>query len=222
MRIDIITLFPETFTPLNSSIPGRAQDKGKLDLRLHWLREFGLGPHRQVDDTPFGGGPGMVMKCEPIVACLESIGCEESRTVIFPTPQGTPFKQEHALELAGREHLVFICGHYEGVDQRVRDHWVDLEYSLGDYVLSNGELAAMVISDAVIRLLPGVIKPESYEQDSFFRGGLDHPHYTKPAEFRGHHVPEVLLSGHHKNIDEWRAQRAAEKTRKVRPDLAGR
>ena len=219
MRIDIVTLFPEVFGPLHSSIPARAQDKEKLELHLHWLREFGIGPHHQVDDTPFGGGPGMVMKCEPLVECLDSIGREETRTVIFPTPQGVPFKQKHAVELAKREHLVFICGHYEGIDQRVRDHWVDLEYSLGDYVLSNGELAAMVIADAVIRLIPGVIKPESYEQDSFFKGGLDHPHYTKPAEFRGRGVPDVLLSGHHKKIDEWRAKMAAEKTRAVRPDL---
>ena len=186
---------------------------------MHWLREFGIGSHQQVDDTPFGGGPGMVMKCEPIVECLDAIGHEETRTVIFGTPQGVPFKQKHALELSERQHLVFICGHYEGIDQRIRDHWVDLEYSLGDYVLSNGELAAMVMSDAVIRLLPGVIKRESYQQDSFFKGGLDHPHYTKPAEFRGHRVPDVLLSGHHKNIDVWRAEQAVKKTREVRPDL---
>lgn len=220
MRIDIITLFPEVFGPLYSSIPSRAQKKGALELHLHWLREFGLGSHHQVDDTPFGGGPGMVLKCEPIFECLDGIGQSEDRLVIYPTPQGTPFKQEHALELSHHSHLVFLCGHYEGVDQRVRDALVDREYSLGDYVLSSGELATMVMADAVIRLLPGVIKPESYEQDSFFRGRLDHPHYTKPASYRGMNVPDVLLSGHHKKIDEWRARKAAEITERIRPDLS--
>lgn len=219
MRLDIITLFPEVFGPLQSSIPSRAQDKGALELNLHWLREFGSGPHKQVDDSPFGGGPGMVLKCEPLFECLESLPQSQDRVVIFPTPQGAPFKQADAVELSQRTHLVFICGHYEGIDQRVRDTLVDREYSLGDYVLSSGELATMVMSDAIIRLLPGVIKPESYEQDSFFRGGLDHPHYTKPAKFRDLEVPPVLLSGHHKKIDEWRAQRALETTRRVRPDL---
>jgi tRNA (guanine37-N1)-methyltransferase len=141
--------------------------------------------------------------------------------VIYPTPQGVPFQQKHALELAKCSHLVFLCGHYEGVDQRVRDELVDREYSIGDYVLSSGELASMVLVDAVVRLLPGVIKPESYEQDSFFKPGLDHPHYTKPASFRGLEVPPVLLSGHHKKIEQWRAERALEQTRRVRPDLLG-
>lgn len=219
MRLDIITLFPEVFGPLHSSIPARAQDKGALDLRLHWLREFGKGQHNQVDDAPFGGGPGMVLSCEPIFDCFDTIEKSEDTLVVYPTPQGTPFQQSHAIELAQRPHLVFLCGHYEGVDQRVRDNLVDREYSLGDYVLSSGELATMVMCDAIIRLLPGVIKRESYEQDSFFRGGLDHPHYTKPANFRGLEVPPVLLSGHHKNIDQWRTTKAQELTKKVRPDL---
>lgn len=219
MRLDIITLFPEVFSPLFSSIPARAQQKGALDIHLHWLREFGLGPHRQVDDSPFGGGPGMVLKCEPIFECLDTVPQTPGRVVVYPTPQGTPFKQHHALELSECPHLVFICGHYEGVDQRVREALVDREYSLGDYVLSSGELATMVMADAVIRLLPGVIKPESYQQDSFFRPGLDHPHYTKPASYRGLEVPEILLSGHHKRIDAWREERALEITRRVRPDL---
>lgn len=219
MRLDIITLFPEVFGPLHSSIPGRAQHKGALELHLHWLREFGLGAHHQVDDTPFGGGPGMVLKCEPIFECLDTIERSEDCLVIYPTPQGTPFKQAHAVELASHSHLIFLCGHYEGVDQRVRDALVDREYSLGDYVLSSGELATMVMADAIIRLLPGVIKPESYQQDSFFRRGLDHPHYTKPASYRGLDVPEVLQGGHHKRIDEWREQKALELTRRVRPDL---
>ena len=219
MRIDVVTLFPEVFGPLQSSIPARAQKKGALELHLHWLREFGLGSHHQVDDTPFGGGPGMVLKCEPIFECLDTLPQSEDRLVVYPTPQGTPFQQKHAIELSKVSHLVFLCGHYEGVDQRVRDQLVDREYSLGDYVLSSGELASMVMADSVIRLLPGVIKAESYEQDSFFRGGLDHPHYTKPASYRGLEVPEVLLSGHHKKIDEWRSQRARETTERVRPDL---
>ncbi|HIB65259.1 MAG TPA: tRNA (guanosine(37)-N1)-methyltransferase TrmD [Phycisphaerales bacterium] len=219
MRIDVITLFPEVFGPLHSSIPARAQDKGLLELHLHWLREFGAGPHHQVDDTPFGGGPGMVMTCGPIFDCLDTIPDSPERLVIYPTPQGKPFLQQDAIELASQSHLVFVCGHYEGVDQRVRDTLVDREYSIGDYVLSSGELSSMVIADAVIRLIPGVIKPESYQQDSFFKKGLDHPHYTKPADFRGLQVPEVLLSGHHKNIEKWREERAMETTRKVRPDL---
>jgi len=218
-RIDIITLFPEVFGPLHSSIPARAQDKGALELHLHWLREYGTGPHHQVDDTPFGGGPGMVMTCAPIFECLGQIPDSPERIVIYPTPQGTPFKQHHAIKLARASHLVFLCGHYEGVDQRVRDELVDEEYSLGDYVLSSGELATMVMADSIIRLLPGVIKPESYEQDSFFKGGLDHPHYTKPANVQGLEVPEILLSGHHKKINEWRDSKAREITRKVRPDL---
>jgi tRNA (guanine37-N1)-methyltransferase len=219
VRLDIITLFPEVFGPLQSSIPARAQDKGALNLHLHWLREFGKGPHHQVDDAPFGGGPGMVLTCGPIFECIETIPETDDRLVIYPTPQGIPFKQSHAIELSQFSHLVFLCGHYEGVDQRVRDVLVDREYSLGDYVLSSGELASMVMVDSIVRLLPGVIKAESYQQDSFFKGGLDHPHYTKPAQFRGLGVPEVLLSGHHKKIDEWRAIKAREITRRVRPDL---
>lgn len=219
MRIDIVTLFPEVFGPLHSSIPARAQDKSALELNLHWLRNFGIGKHKQVDDSPCGGGPGMVLKCEPFFHCLEQLPSSSERLVIYPTPQGRPFTQEHALELAGHPHLVFLCGHYEGVDQRVRDQLVDREYSIGDYVLSSGELSTMVIADAVIRLLPGVIKEESYQQDSFFQGILDHPHYTKPADFQGHKVPEVLLSGHHEKIEAWRKERAEEQTRRVRPDL---
>lgn len=161
----------------------------------------------------------MVMMCEPIFNLFDTLESSPDRLVVFPTPQGVPFKQKHALELADRSHLVFLCGHYEGVDQRVCDALVDREYSLGDYVLSNGELATMVMVDAITRLLPGVIKEESYQQDSFYDGLLDHPHYTKPAVFRGLAVPEVLLGGHHKKIEQWRAAQAMERTRAVRPDL---
>lgn len=221
MRIDVVTLFPEVFGPLMSSIPAKAQDCGALDLRLHWLRQWGVGPNRQVDDGPFGGGPGMVLKPEPFFECLDAIaeGLEARPYVLYPTPVGAPFTQATARRLAEMPHLVFLCGHYEGIDERVVEHWVDEEVSLGDYVLSSGELATMVIADAVIRLLPGVIKPESYEQDSFYTGSLDHPHYTKPASYRGKQVPDVLLSGHHKKIAQWQSEQRTRRTADRRPDL---
>ncbi len=221
MRLDIITLFPEAFAPMFCSIPARAQQKGLLDVRLHWLRKWGVGPNYQVDDTPYGGGPGMVMKPEPIFDCFDSLKseCPAPFHVIFPTPPGRPFQQADAFRLSKQQHLVFLCGHYEGVDQRVREALVDEEISLGDYVLSNGELATMVIADAIIRLLPGVIKEESYLCDSFAQGRLDHPHYTKPAEIRGYKVPEVLMSGHHARIEEWRLGESVRRTQELRPDL---
>ncbi len=221
MRIDVVTLFPEVFAPLHSSIPARAQDKGALELHLHWLRRWGLGRHRQVDDTPYGGGVGMVMRPEPFFLCLDQIreGLDAPPHVIFPSPQGKPFHQSDAFRLAKKKHLVFLCGHYEGIDQRVRDALVDEELSLGDYVLSNGELSSMVIIDAVVRLLPGVIKEESYLQDSFASGLLDHPHYTKPPEYRDLRVPEVLLGGHHAKIEQWRLDSSLMRTRQRRPDL---
>ncbi len=221
MRIDVVTLFPEVFGPLMSSIPAKAQEQGALELHLHWLRRWGVGPNKLVDDGPFGGGPGMVLKPEPIFECLDEItsGQETRPYIVFPTPVGAPFTQATARRLAEKRHLVFLCGHYEGIDERVVEHWVDEEISLGDYVLSSGELATMVMADAVVRLLPGVIKEESYEQDSFYASGLDHPHYTKPASFRGLDVPEVLLSGHHKKIQAWQAEQRALRTRARRPDL---
>lgn len=221
MRIDIVSLFPEVFGPLMSSIPAKAQDQGALELHLHWLRLWGVGPNRQVDDGPFGGGPGMVLKPEPFFDCLDQINsqCQSQPYVLYPSPAGTPFDQACARRLAEKEHLVFLCGHYEGIDERVVEHTVDEEISLGDYVLSSGELATMVIADAIIRLLPGVIKPESYQQDSFFDGGLDHPHYTKPATYRGLTVPEVLLSGHHQKILQWQQKERTKRTRARRPDL---
>lgn len=222
MRIDIVTLFPEVFGPLMSSIPAKAQEMGVLELQLHWLRRWGVGPNRQVDDGPFGGGAGMVLKPEPFFACLDEIATSAPTRpwVVFPTPVGQPFTQEAARQLAERPHLVFLCGHYEGIDERVVEHWVDEEISLGDYVLSSGELSSMVIADAVIRLLPGVIKEESFQQDSFYHGGLDHPHYTKPASYRNLDVPEVLLSGHHRRITEWQAEQRRLRTQNRRPDLA--
>lgn len=221
MRIDIVTLFPEVFSPLYSSIPAKAQEMGALDLRLHWLRKWGLGKQFQVDDAPFGGGPGMVLKPEPFFECFDQIleTSNQRPLVISPSPVGRPFDQETANELAEQSHLVFFCGHYEGIDERVVQHLVDREISLGDYVVSSGELASMVIVDAIVRLLPGVIKEASYQQDSFYQGGLDHADYTKPASYRGLDVPPVLLGGHHKKIEQWRQESALQRTTSRRPDL---
>lgn len=221
MRIDIVTLFPEVFAPLFSSIPARAQEKGAVSIELHQLRHWGLGRHRQVDDVPFGGGPGMLLKPEPLFAAVREITALDERppTTIFMTPQGQRFDQKLAFELAEMPRVLLLCGHYEGVDERVRERLVDREISIGDYVLSGGELAAMVVADALIRLQPGVIKEESFQQDSFAQSLLDHPHYTRPAEFEGMRVPDVLLSGHHANIEKWRAEQSRLRTAERRPDL---
>ncbi|HSJ03940.1 MAG: tRNA (guanosine(37)-N1)-methyltransferase TrmD [Verrucomicrobium sp.] len=221
MQVDVITLFPEVVTvPLGASIMGRAREKGVLDLRVHDLRQHGIGKYRQVDDSPFGGGPGMVMRPEPIHAMLEQVRTPQSR-VIFMTPQGRPFDQATARRLSTEEHLIFLCGHYEGVDQRIVDTLVDEEISLGDYVLTNGAIAAAVVVDAIVRLVPGVLgDDESAVQESFGESGmLDHPHYTRPAEWQGQKVPDILLSGDHGKIAKWRAEQAKERTRKNRPDL---
>lgn len=221
MQIDIITLFPEVVTvPLSASIMGRAREKGLLDLRVHDLREHGIGKYRQVDDEPYGGGPGMVMRPEPIFAQLEQIKTPQSR-VLFMSPQGKRFDQSDARRLSAESHLIILCGHYEGVDQRVIDACVDEELSLGDYVLTNGAIAAAVMVDAIVRLIPGVLgDDESAIQESFGASGLlDHPHYTRPAEFRDMKVPDVLLSGDHAKVAQWRAQQALERTKKNRPDL---
>ncbi|MGE0495717.1 MAG: tRNA (guanosine(37)-N1)-methyltransferase TrmD [Vulcanimicrobiota bacterium] len=221
MRIDILTLFPEVFSPLFASIPARAQQAGAVELELHYLRKWGIGKHRQVDDVPFGGGPGMLLKPEPLFAAIRDIQSqsEQPACAIFLTPQGQPLTQPLVNELAVLPRLLLICGHYEGIDERVREALIDREISLGDFVLSGGELPAMVLADAVIRLQPGVIAQESYEQDSFYSGLLDHPHYTRPAEFEGMKVPEVLLSGHHEKIEKWRHQAARQRTLERRPDL---
>lgn len=221
MRIDILTLFPEVFSPLFASIPARAQQAGAVKLELHYLRKWGIGKHRQVDDVPFGGGPGMLLKPEPLFAAIGDIQSltEEPACAIFLTPQGQPLTQGLVNELAALPRLLLVCGHYEGIDERVRERLIDREISLGDFVLSGGELPAMVLADAVIRLQPGVIAQESYEQDSFYSGLLDHPHYTRPAEFEGMKVPEVLLSGHHEKIEQWRHQAARQRTLERRPDL---
>lgn len=223
MRIDIITLFPSMFKgPFDESIIKRARKRGILEINLHNLRDFTDDRHRTVDDLPYGGGAGMVMKPEPLFRAVEKVK-EEKRSfwkVILLSPQGQPFAQEKAKELAEEEGLIFICGHYEGVDERVREHLIDEELSLGDFVLTGGELAAMVIVDAIARMLPEVLGcKDSIREDSFYQTLLDYPHYTRPAEFRGWKVPGVLISGNHQKIREWRKKKKLENTFKKRPDL---
>ena len=220
MRIDILTLFPEVCrAPLSESMMKRAQDCGALDLHIHNLRDWTTDKHHVVDDAPFGGGQGMVMKPEPIFAAVESLR-NESSCVVLMTPQGRKLTQALAGEFSARPHLIIICGHYEGVDHRVNEYLVDAEISIGDYVLTNGAIAAVVFVDAIARLAPGVLGHEqSAADDSFSQGLLEGPHYTRPAEFRGWKVPDVLLSGNHAQIAEWRKNEALRRTRESRPDL---
>ncbi len=220
MKIDVLTLFPEMFAgPLDVSIVQRARKTGLLNLRVHNLRDWTHDRHKTVDDRPFGGSAGMVLKPEPLFEAVESLGNEQTKVILL-TPAGRPFSQAIARELAQDEHLLFICGSYEGVDERVRETLVDDELSIGDYVLTNGGLPAMVIIDAVTRLLPGALgDDESAKDESFSHGLLEYPHYTRPAEFRGMKVPDVLLSGHHAEIDKWRAEQARLRTAQQRPDL---
>ncbi len=222
MRIDIVTIFPEIAQgPLHTSILGRAVASGRVEIRIHDLRDFTTDRHRQVDDLPYGGGPGMVMKPEPFFAAVSHLKTEGSK-VLLMTPQGRPFRQSLAVELSRETHLILLCGHYEGVDHRVVEALVDEEISIGDYVLTNGTIAAAVVVDAVVRLLPGVLGDDrSTEEESFSGDGklLEAPHYTRPAEFAGMSVPEVLLSGNHGAIAAWRRERARERTQANRPDL---
>lgn len=223
MRIDIITLFPSMFRgPFDESIVKRAREKGILEINLHNLREFTNDRHRTVDDLPYGGGAGMVMKPEPLFRAVEKVKEEKrsSSKIILLSPQGQPFVHERAKKLAQEKDLILICGHYEGVDERVREHLVDEELSVGDFVLTGGELAAMVVVDAISRLLPEVLGcKDSILEDSFYETLLDHPQYTRPAEFRGWKVPGVLISGNHQKIREWREKKKLENTFKKRPDL---
>ncbi|RMF22967.1 MAG: tRNA (guanosine(37)-N1)-methyltransferase TrmD [Bacteroidetes bacterium] len=222
MRIDIITVLPELLeSPFRHSILKRAQEKGLLQVVLHDLRQYGLGKHRQVDDYQFGGGAGMVMMVEPLARCIEALQAERSYDeIIYLTPDGERFNQKIANELSLKENLILLCGHYKGVDERIREHFVTREISIGDYVLSGGELAAAVVVDAVGRLLPGVLNDETSALfDSFQDRLLAPPVYTRPADFRGWKVPDVLLSGNFKAIEEWRLQKALERTRQRRPDL---
>jgi tRNA (guanine37-N1)-methyltransferase len=220
VRVDIITLFPELCrVPLGESIIGRAQETGALDLRIHNLRDWTTDRHHIVDDAPFGGGQGMVMKPEPIFAAVKSLRTGASKVVLM-TPQGRRFDQAMAREFSREEHLIIVCGHYEGVDHRVIEHLVHEEISIGDYVLTNGAIAAVIFVDAVVRLVPGVLGHEqSAMDDSFSSGLLEAPQYTRPAEFHGWKVPEILLSGHHAEIAAWRKREAERRTRQNRPDL---
>jgi tRNA (guanine37-N1)-methyltransferase len=220
MKIDVLTLFPGMFSgPLDESIVQRARKAGILDLRIVNLRDFTHDRHKTVDDRPFGGGPGMLLKPEPIFEAMETLGGEESKVILLG-PAGRTFNQSIARELATEKHLIFLCGSYEGVDERVRQTLVDDELSIGDYVLTNGALPAMVIIDTVTRLLPGVLgDDESSHDESFSHGLLEYPHYTRPAEFREMKVPEVLLSGNHAEIAKWRREQARLRTRENRPDL---
>jgi tRNA (guanine37-N1)-methyltransferase len=220
MKIDVLTLFPGMFPgPLDESIIKRACDSGRLRLGIRDLRDYTHDRHRKVDDRPFGGGPGMLMKPEPLFEAVEDMRGEKTR-IILTSPAGRPFRQEIARELASEEHLLLICGSYEGFDERVRECLADDELSIGDYVLTNGALPAMVIIDTVTRLLPGVLgDDESSVDESFSDGLLEYPQYTRPAEFRGMRVPEVLLSGDHASIERWRREQARLRTVQSRPDL---
>ena len=220
MKITILTIFPAVCRAVFAeSILARAVDKGLADLRAADLRDWTSDRHRTVDDTPYGGGPGMVMKIEPIDLALADLRSPKSKTILL-SPQGRKFSDAIARELAREEELILLSGHYEGIDQRVADHLVDEEISIGDYVLTSGVLPALVVTDAVVRLIPGVLgDADSAAQDSFAAGILDHPHYTRPADYKGWKVPEVLLGGNHAAIDKWRHEGALEATRRRRPDL---
>ena len=220
MKIDVLTLFPAMFAgPLDESIIKRARQAGLLDLQLHQLRDWTHDRHKTVDDRPFGGGPGMLLKPEPIFEAVESLQREKTRVVLM-SPSGRKFEQSIARELAKQEHLLIVTGHYEGFDERIREALADDELSIGDYVLTNGALPAMVVIDAVARLLPGVLGDDaSSSEESFSHGLLEYPQWTRPAEFRGMKVPEVLQSGNHAEIAKWRAEQAKKRTREQRPDL---
>ena len=221
MKIDFLTLFPEMFSAMNCSIIKRAVDNNIVKINYINIRDFSLDKHKKVDDYVFGGGEGMLMCPQPLFDCIDSVKKENSY-VVYVTPSGQPFTQKIAKELKEKEHLIFICGHYEGIDQRVIDARVDRELSIGDYVLTNGELPAMVIADSVIRLLPNVLSNSSSTvNDSFEDNLLEHPQYTRPADFRGMKVPDVLLSGNHQEIEKWKYQKKLDKTKRVRPDLLG-
>lgn len=220
MKIDILTLFPKMFDGfLTESIIKRAREKELVEINIIDFRKYSLDKHKKVDDTPYGGGAGMVLMCEPVVRAIEDLKKEDS-IVILTCPQGKTFKESMARDLKKYHHLIIVCGHYEGYDERIRN-FVDLEISIGDYVLTGGEIPAMAITDAVVRLIDGVINQESYQSDSYTDNLLDYPTYTKPADFRGMKVPDVLLSGDHEKIKEYRLNEQIKNTKKRRPDLLG-
>ncbi|MDD5906757.1 MAG: tRNA (guanosine(37)-N1)-methyltransferase TrmD [Clostridia bacterium] len=221
MRIDILTLFPEMVdSALRESIIGRGREAGLLDIRCHHIRDYSPDKRRRTDDYPYGGGQGMVMQCEPLARCLEDVKAGQAVHTVLMSPAGAPFDQAKARELLAREHIILVCGHYEGVDQRFVEACVDEELSIGDFVLTGGELAAMVVTDAVCRMVPGVLaETASFEDESHWSGVLEYPQYTRPEVWRGRPVPQVLLSGNHENIGTWRRLQALYLTRERRPDL---
>lgn len=218
MKFDVLTLFPEMFESLDESIIGRAKEKGLIEINLINIRDFSKNKHKKVDDTPYGGGAGMVLIPDVVYDAYSSIKDEKAK-VIYLSPQGKVLNQEKVKELAQENHLILLCGHYEGIDQRVLDEIVDEEISIGDYVLTGGELPAMVLIDSVSRYVEGVLNRESVKEESFSNKLLEYPQYTRPEEFRGRKVPEVLISGHHEKIKKWREQKSLEITKKKRPDL---
>ena len=218
MRIDILTLFPDMFSPLNESIIQRAVQKGVVNINIIQIRDFSLDAHKKTDDVPYGGGAGMVMTPQPLYDAIMSIK-QENSTIIYLSPRGKVFNQNIANEFTKYEHLILICGHYEGIDQRILDIFNIQEISIGDFVLTGGELPAMVVCDAIIRLIDGAITKESLTDESFSNGLLEYPQYTRPQNFMGYEVPEVLISGHHANIKKWRDEKALEITQNNRPDL---
>lgn len=220
MKIDILTLFPEMFTGfLETSIIKRALDDKYVEINVHNFRDYSLDKHKRVDDYPYGGGAGMVLMCEPIFRAIESLKTDDT-IVIMLTPSGKVFKQDIAIDLSKQKHIILLCGHYEGFDERIKTI-VDMELSIGDYVLTGGEVPAMAITDAITRLIPGVITKESLDYESFNDNLLDYPNYTRPEIFRGMKVPDVLLSGHHKNIEKYRQDERIRKTNEYRKDLTG-
>lgn len=219
MKIDILTLFPEMFTPLKTSILGRAVNAKKIEINVIDIRDYTLDKHNKCDDTPFGGGAGMVMMAQPIASAIDAIDKEHKSRRIYLSPKGKTLNQKSVLDYAKCDNLLLLCGHYEGVDQRVLDLYIDEELSIGDYVLTGGELPAMVLTDAVCRYVDGVISKDSLFEESFSGGMLEYPQYTKPQEFMGLKVPDVLISGDHKKVDEWRKMQSEIITRKNRPDL---
>ena len=218
MQFDVLTLFPEMFEPLNKSIIGRAKEKGLININLINIRDFSKNKHKKVDDTPYGGGAGMVMMPDVVYDAYKSLNSKDAK-VIYMSPQGQKLNQKKVVELSKEKHIILLCGHYEGIDQRVIDEIVDEEISIGNYVLTGGELPAMIVIDSVSRYIEGVLKDDSTKEESFSEGLLEYPQYTRPEVFNGKQVPEVLLSGHHENIDKWRREQSLINTRKKRPDL---
>lgn len=219
MKIDILTLFPEMFTALNESIIGRAKNSGKIEINVHDIRNYSTDKHKRCDDYPFGGGAGMVMMPQPIASAIDAIDSEHKAHRIFMSPKGKVFNQKMVKELISYENIILLCGHYEGVDQRIIDAYVDEEISIGDYVLTGGELPAMVVTDCLARYVDGVISQDSLVEESFSNGLLEYPQYTRPQVFNGMGIPEVLVSGNHAEVDKWRREQSIDITKKKRPDL---